>query len=35
LAENNFTQTGEPEDKTAEYNGRNIKLKRDEEVDKA
>lgn len=35
LAENNFTQAGEPEHKTAEYNDGNIKLKRDEEIDKA
>ncbi len=35
LAENNFTQAGEPEHNTAEYNDGNIKLKRDEEIDKA
>lgn len=35
FAENNFTQAGEPEHKTAEYNDGNIKLKRDEEIEKA
>jgi hypothetical protein len=35
LAENNFTQAGEPEHNIAEYNDGNIKLKRDEEIEKA
>jgi hypothetical protein len=35
LTENNFTQAGEPEHNTAEYNDGNIKLKGDEEIGKA